>query len=489
MKKRILVIGAGYGGLSAAALASKNGNKVKVIEKNSQTGGRSQILRRNGFTFDMGPSWYLMPDVFEKFFLKFGKKPEDFYRLKRISPNYRLFFEDGGVADVPSDMKGIYDLFDSIEKDGAKKLEKFLSASSYQYRLAMDKFLYRKYDSFLDVMDMRLITEGLKLNIFSSIDSYVNRYFDSVKARQILEYTMVFLGASPYNTPALYSIMSHVDFKLGVWYPEGGFNAVAKAYEKLAFRYGAEIETGVNALKIRTEGGLVRGVETDRGFFDADIVISNADYNFTEMKLLEEKERSFKENYWERKIMGPSAFLLYIGTEGRVESLLHHNLYLANDWKQHFDTIFKNPSMPDNPSYYISATSKTDATAPEGCENIFVLVPIASGLKDNEEIRKEYSEKIIAHMSKLAKFDFARKMRVCETFSINDFVREYNSYKGTALGLSHALAQTAVFRLPYASRKVKGLFYTGHYTHPGIGIPMVTISSEVLTEHIERIYG
>ncbi|MDD3803859.1 MAG: phytoene desaturase family protein [bacterium] len=489
MKKNIFIIGAGFGGLSAAALAAKKGYKVRVIDKNQQVGGRSQVLKKDGFTFDMGPSWYLMPDVFDRFFSYFGKQTGDYYKLKRISPNYRLFFEDGGVRDVPSDIEGIYSLFDELENNGAEKLKKFLAVSSYQYRTAIDKFLYRKYDSLLDVMDFQLIKDGIKLNIFSSIDSFVNKYFDSVKARQILEYTMVFLGASPYNTPALYSIMSHVDFDLGVWYPEGGFNAVAKGYESLAKEHGANIETGVNALKIVTDKGRVRGVETSRGFAEADIVISNADYYFTEMNLIDRESRSFDENFWNRKIMGPSAFLLYIGTDKKVETILHHNLYLAENWKEHFDTIFKQPSMPSNPSYYISATSKTDDTAPGGCENVFVLVPIASGIEDNEKIRAEYSDKIIKHMSKILKFDFESHMKVKEIFSINDFMREYNSYKGTALGLSHAFMQTALFRLPYGSKKIKGLFYTGHYTHPGIGIPMVTISSEVLVDSIEKIYG
>lgn len=487
--KKVVVIGAGFGGLSTACYLSKYGFDVTVIEKNPQVGGRASIYKESGFLFDKGPSWYLMPEVFERFFKNFNKNYNDYYKLIKLDPNYRLFFEDGQVIDIPSDINGINDIFENLEKGSSKRLKEYMDNSTYQYNL-IDKFLYRKYENLKDIIDIKLLIDGLKLNIFHYMDGYVKQFFKNKKIRQILEYTTVFLGSSPYNTPAFYSIMSHVDFKLGVFYPSGGFSEVAKSYAELAKEYGSKIILENQATKIVVKNGKVIGVETKNGFYDADIVISNADFYFTENSLLEPSYRSFEQRYWDRKILGPSAFLIFLGVKGKIEKLKHHNLYLVSDWEEHFKTIFDDKKMPDNPSFYISVTSKTDKiTAPLNDENLFVLVPIASGIKDDEKIREEYYDKIVSKISKIVDYDLKGNTIIKRIYSINDFIQDYNSYKGNALGLSHAKFQTAIFRLPYKSKKVKNLFFVGHYTHPGIGVPMVTIAAEVLSNEIRKIYG
>lgn len=486
--KKVIIIGAGFGGLSAAAFLSKNGFDVTVIEKNSQVGGRSSTYIEKGFLFDKGPSWYLMPEIFERFFKNFNKNFFDYYKLVKLDPNYRLFFEDGHIIDIPSNIESIKDIFENLEKGSSKRLEEYISNSTYQYNL-IDKFLYRKYDSPKDIMDLKLLVDGIKLNIFHYMDDYVKRFFNNKKLRQILEYTTVFLGSSPYNTPAFYSIMSYVDFKSGVYYPLEGFSKVSQSYAEVAKEFGCKIILNNEVKKIVVKNGIAKGVETEEGFFDADIIVSNADFYFTENSLLEKNFRSFDKIFWQKKILGPSAFLIFLGIKKKIEKLKHHNLYLVDDWEKHFKTIFDKQTMPENPSFYISVTSKTDkTTAPANYENLFILVPIASGITDSDQIREQFSEKIINRISKLAGFDLKENVLVKKIYSINDFIQDYNSYKGTALGLSHAKYQTAIFRLPYRSKKVNNLFFVGHYTHPGIGVPMVTIAGEVLSNVIKKVY-
>lgn len=486
--KKVIIIGAGFGGLSTAAFLSKYGFDVTVLEKNSQVGGRASTYIEKGFLFDKGPSWYLMPEIFERFFKNFNKNFFDYYKLVKLDPNYRLFFEDGQVIDVPSNIESVKDIFESFEKGSSRKLEEYINNSTYQYNL-IDKFLYRKYESIKDIIDLKLLTDGIKLNIFNYMDGYVKRFFKNKKLRQILEYTTVFLGSSPYNTPAFYSIMSHVDFKSGVYYPFEGFSKVAQAYAEVAKDFGCKILLNKEVKKIVVKNGIAKGVETNDGFFDSDVVVSNADFYFTENSLLEPLYKSFDKKYWNRKILGPSAFLIFLGIKKKIEKLKHHNLYLVDDWENHFKTIFDIQKMPENPSFYISATSKTDkTTAPEGCENLFVLVPIASGIEDNDSLREQFFELIVEKISRLVGFDLKENILVKKIYSINDFVEDYNSYKGNALGLSHAKFQTAIFRLPYKSKRVNNLFFVGHYTHPGIGVPMVTIAGEVLSKCIKEKY-
>ena len=489
-EKKIVIVGAGFGGLSAAALLARNGFQVTILEKNEQPGGRARVWRKDGFTFDMGPSWYLMPEVFEKYFALFNKNTKDYYKLVRLDPNYRVFFGTEKTVDVPARREEIDRLFDELTPRGSIKLKEYLDVAKYQYEIAMQEFMYRGYKTIFDFLSWKVITKGTRLKIFESYDKFARRYFDDADIRKILEYTVVFLGGSPKNTPGLYSIMSHVDFDLGVWYPCGGIGKLALAFTKLAKEHGVEILLNQDVKRIEINNGRAEKVVTDKGNFEADIVLVNADYQFAETELLESKFRTYDQGYWERKKMGPSAFLIYLGLHKKVSGLLHHNLYLDPSWDEHFRSIFDDPTWPESPSYYVSCPSKTDKTvAPAGCENIFILVPVAPGLEDNESIRTKYFDKTITHLEKLIGEKIRDRITVKRAFAHNDFKKAYNAYKGTALGMSHTLLQTAVFRPAHQSKKVENLFYTGSYNHPGIGVPMVIISSQIVSEQIGNQYG
>ncbi len=487
-KKKAVVIGSGFGGLTGAALLVKNGFDVTVLEKNDTFGGRARVWKEKGFTFDMGPSWYLMPEVFERFFSLFGRKREDYFKLLKLDPYYQVFFEGQPAVRISSDPENTRRVFDSFEPGGGKRLDEYLEQARYKYEIAMRDFLYRDYTSVFEFFNRRLLTEGLRLNVLSSLEKFVGKYFRDVRSHQILEYAMVFLGNSPRNAPALYSIMSHVDLNLGVWYPSGGFGEIVNGLVKLGTELGVKFETGREALQVVTgSGGAVRSVQTAQGEIRADVVLVNADYHHAETRLLDGPHRSYPESWWRKKVMAPSMFIAYLGLDKKLKNLVHHNLYFSRDWNAHFDTIFKKPSWPGNPCFYLSCPSVSDPlVAPAGKENLFLLVPTAPGLEDSDAVRGEYFDRTLAHVEKVTGENIRDAIGVKRVFTQRDFARDYNAYRGTALGMSHTLSQTAVFRPAHASRKVKNLYYSGHYTHPGVGIPMTFISSEVAVDRISR---
>lgn len=481
--KKAVVVGAGFGGLSAAALLAKEGYQVTVLEKNSGPGGRAQVWETDGFVFDMGPSWYLMPEVFDDFFALFGKKREDYYKLVQVDPYYRVFMGDGSHVDVNSDMERTKALFDSFEPGAGKKLSSYLKMAQYKYDVAMEEFLYREYRSIFHFFNAKMATQGLKLDIFSSLDRFVSRFFSDRRAKQILEYAMVFLGASPDNAPALYSIMSHVDLSLGVWYPDGGMGSIVKGLERLCREVGVVFHYNCAATGYEYNGKGICAVKAGAGSFPADIVINNADYHHADTDLLPQKRASYSQRWWNKRVVAPSMFILYLGIDGRIPELAHHNLYFQPDWKGHFDQIFKKPGWPDEPCFYLSCPSKSDpSVAPGGMENLFVLVPAAPGLSDDDAFRAAYAEKVIAHVEKMTGISIRDRIKVKRVFSQRDFTAEYNAFKGTALGLAHTLAQTAIFRPAPRSRKIPNLFYTGQYPHPGVGVPMTMIASRVAVD-------
>jgi phytoene desaturase len=486
----VTVLGAGFGGLSAAALLAKEGYQVTLLEKNNQPGGRARVLREKGYSFDMGPSWYLMPDVFENFFKEFDKTPEDYYELLRIDPSYRIFFDGDRVVDVSADLEENYDLFEEFEEGGGEKLRRYLEQAEHHYRLAMDEMLYREYDNIWDLFSGKLALEGFKLPLFSNIDGYVSKWFKSPEAKKILEYSIGFIGGSPHNTPALYYIMNHVDFKLGVWYPaEGGIGRVVDALIKLCTDHDVDIKYDQEVTNLRASGSRITHVETATATYEPDLVVVNADYPHTEMNLIEPRYQTYDEKYWESKTIAPSALVLYIGIDKKLPNMEHHNLFLTEDWDKGFESIFdpKKARWPETPSYYINITSKYDpTTAPENGETIFILVPLAPDLEDTPEKREKYYNKLVGHLEELAGEPIRGHEVVKHIYAVNDFKRDYNAYKGTALGLTHSLMQTAIFRPSHKSKKLDNLYYTGHYTHPGIGMPMCLISSQVLTKTIVK---
>jgi phytoene desaturase len=475
----VVVVGSGFGGLSSACYLADAGLDVTVLEKNSGLGGRASVLEADGFRFDMGPSWYLMPDVFERFFGHFGHEPSDFYELEALDPHYRIFFKDGDRIDVTSDRGEMRTLFESYEEGAGEALEEYLDTSEEHYGVAMEKFIYEDRPRLRDWIDLDVMTAApVGLRLLGTMDDYVAKYFDHPKLRQIMQYTLVFLGGAPHNTPAIYNMMSHVDFNLGVYYPENGISSVVDACVELGEGMGVEYVTDAEVSEIvnRRDGF---AVESEAGTFEADFVVSNADYAHTEQELLPDHERQYDAEYWDSRTYSPSAFLLYLGVEGDVEPLEHHTLVLPTDWDNHFEQIFDDPAWPEDPAYYLCVPSKTDdSVAPEGHSNLFALVPIAPGLDDTEEVRTWYRDLVLDDVAEHTGVDLRERIVFEEQFSVTEFTERYNSMQGTALGLAHTLRQTALFRPSHRSDACPGLYFTGSYTTPGIGVPMCLISGE-----------
>lgn len=501
--KRIAVIGAGFGGLSAAALLAKAGHDVHLYDNHDQVGGRARMWsvpdphsahaeKPDFFHFDMGPSWYLMPDAFETFFAWFNKQPSQYYTVKRLDPSYRIFLNgpDGKPQepiDIASDLETNKALFDSIEPNGGAKLQAYLDQCQYQYNQAMATFVDREYSSATDLLDWQLAKEGARMRLFGSLDKLVSRSFEHHLSKKILEYTTVFLGGDPQNTPALYALISHVDFNLGVWYPEGGMNAVAKGLQRLAEEHGAQIHLNSPIEKILTSHNRISGVRVHGERIDADIVVSGADYHHTEQHLLDAPDRSYSERYWHTRTVAPSGFIVYLGLNKRLPQLRHHTLFLQTDWFRHFREVFDAPAWPNEPSYYVCAPSVTDPQlTPAGKEALFFLVPIAPGLEDTDQIRHQFRTMILEDVERTIGESIQQDIAVERLFTIRDFIQDYHSFKGTALGLSHTLKQTAFLRPQLRSKRVANLYYTGQYVHPGIGVPMTLIASQIAARAIAR---
>ncbi|MER3431358.1 MAG: phytoene desaturase [Blastocatellia bacterium] len=491
MSKKVVVIGAGIGGLGVAGLFAKKGYNVKVLEKNQVPGGRASLFEANGFRFDMGPSWFLAPDLFEHFFSLMGESMTDHLDLVRLSPSYRIFFRnDHQPLDIHSDIERDSATFEQIEVGAGRRLRDYLAQAEYQYNVATSHFMYKNYDTVFDFFNRRVMTEGQKLSVFSKMHNFVSRFFKSRKLQQVMEYTMVFLGTSPYEAPALYNLMSHMDFNQGVFYPRGGFYALIEALTRIAEKNGAEIITNAPAAKILTENGRAAAVVTCGGeIYDADVVVSNADLWFTETRLLDSASRTYDQKYWKKRVMAPSAFIMYLGVSEKLPSLVHHNLFFSEDWRKNFAEIYKTPKLPVDPSLYVCAPSVTDsAVAPEGKENLFVLVPIASGLKLGDDQKQEYGEKIIDLIAKEANIpSLKQKVEYQRIYTVDDFAADYNAYKGSALGLAHTIWQTAIFRPSNKSKKVENLFYVGAGTNPGIGTQICLISAELVYKRVHNI--
>ncbi len=508
----VIVIGGGFGGLSTACYLADAGADVTLVEKNEQLGGRASRLERDGFRFDMGPSWYLMPDVFERFFGHFGRSPDEYYSLTHLDPHYRVFWKDGDRVDVLPDLDANRELFESYEPGGADALDAYLEKSEYTYEVGMEHFVYEDRPRLRDYVDPDVLRYSWGLSLLGKMQGHVEEYFDHPKLQQLMQYTLVFLGGSPTNTPALYNLMSHVDFNMGVYYPDGGIGAVVDGIVELAEELGVEFVTDaeVTAIEGRRGGfavdvaggpggvvggapgeraavgpGMADGGATDGTRYLADLVVSNADYAHTEQALLPSEKRQYAESYWESRTYAPSAFLLYLGVEGDVPELAHHTLVLPTEWDEHFAQIFDEPAWPDDPAYYLCVPSKTDDTvAPEGHSNLFALVPIAPGLEDTPALRDQYRDLVLEDIAENADTDLRDRIVMEETFCVADFADRYNSYEGSALGLAHTLRQTSLFRPPHASTAVDGLYFTGATTTPGIGVPMCLISGQLTAERV-----
>lgn len=489
--QRAVVIGAGFGGLATSALLAKRGMHVTVVETHDQPGGRARVWKKDGFSFDMGPSWYMNPDIFEKFFAEFEKAPSDYYDLVRLDPAYRIFFGRGDHLDLSPDFERNVELFESVERGAGEKLREYIDVAQYQYEVSKREFLYKHYRSFLDFFSLRLLIEGRRLHLTENLARYTQRFFKSEKLRKMLEYAMVFLGGAPSNTPAIYALINYVDMKLGIWYPAGGFGSVARGIERLATEHGATFRYSSEVVAIETAGSRATGVRLKTGeVIPADVIVANGDYHHLDTALVPEGKRSYSPRWWGNRTVAPSALLLYIGVRGKIMGLAHHNVFVENDWRPHFDAIFDHPDWPDRPSYYACVPSKTDPTvAPEGDENLFILMPVASGIEDTDEIRERYAEYLITHLENLTGENIRNRIVVQRVYSQRDFAQDYHAMRGTALGLAHTLTQTAVFRPSPKSKKLANLYYAGQFTHPGIGVPMTLISATVVDGIIAKDAG
>ncbi len=492
MKKKINIIGAGISGLASACYLAKNGYEVFVFEKNSFFGGRASVFKEKGFIFDKGPSWYMMPEVFEEFFSYFGKKVRDCYQLIRLPVNYRVFFADGQKVDITDDQKINYKTFNFLEKNGGKNLEKYLKESRYLYQLSMKKLVEIPYDNgFLDLLKWEIIKNFFKLDLFQSLDTKLKSIFTNQKSRQILSFTSVFLGGSPYNTPAFYKLVAHADFNLGVYYPIGGIHKIIEALVSLAKELGVKIYTKREIVKAEVKNGAIRFLFDSAGKKNhADIVVCASDMNFFQTQVIPLQYQSIKKENWRKMVSSPSGFIIYLGINKKLKNVSHHNLYFSSSWKKGFDEVFSFGQWPEDPSYYFHVPSVTDqSVAPNGKETIMILVPIAPNLRDDQKTRDQFYNKIINHFQWLIGEKIVDKIEVCRVYSVSDFKKEYLSFKGSAFGLAHTLFQTAVFRPPNKDRKINNLYYVGQFTNPGVGMPPALISAKITANLIKKYHG
>ncbi len=484
MNKDIKIIGSGFSALAASCYLAQQGNSVTIFEKNDTIGGRARQLKKDGFTFDIGPTWYWMPDVFERFFADFDKKPSDYYELIKLSPAYQVYFGELDFVTIADNLPEIVTTFESIEKGSGAKLQAFMKEAQSNYDIAIKDLVYRP-----GVSPMELVTveTALKVNqFFGNISKDIRRRFKNKKLVQILEFPVLFLGAKPSDTPSFYSFMNFADFGLGTFHPKNGMYSVILAMEQLAKELGVTIKTNSNIEKIEVENGKAVGIVVNGEFISADVVLSGADYHHSET-LLDVKHRAYSEKYWDKKTFAPSSLLFYVGLDKKVENVEHHSLFFDVDFDVHAQDIYDNPKWPDEPLFYASFPSKTDTnSAPAGKEAAIFLIPIAPGLEDTPELRELYFDKIIIRLEKLTKQDIKNCIIFKESFCVNDFIKDYNSYKGNAYGMANTLLQTAFLRPKLKSKKVNNLYFTGQLTVPGPGVPPALISGKLVADLIKK---
>ena len=518
MKKSAIVIGSGFSGLSAACFLAKAGWQVKLVEKNATPGGRARQFSESGFTFDMGPSWYWMPDVFERFFNQFNKKVADYYELERLDPSYKIFWQDD-ETDIPAEFEELKKLFNSLEENSAEKLEQFLQEAAYKYKVGINKLVHKPGLSITEFADADLIKGVFKLDVFTNMSKHVSKYFTNPKLKQLLEFPVLFLGALPKNIPALYSLMNYADLVGGTWYPQKGMYSIVNGMYKLAKELGVEFCFDEEVLKINVENGnaievisqksktkseeqvnIEQGILNDEVLFTtlnpkqqtykADVIIASSDYHHTETKLLESKYQSYTKKYWDTRILAPSCLLYYVGLNKKLKNILHHNLFFDTNFDLHGKEIYDTKVYPTDPMFYLCAPSLTDETvAPKGQENLFFLIPIASGLEnDTETLRKKYFDIVVERLENRIGESVKDSIIYYKSYATSNFIEDYHSFKGNAYGLANTLLQTSILKPSCRSKKVKNLFYTGQLTVPGPGIPPSLISGEVVAGLVNKLF-
>jgi phytoene desaturase len=482
---KVSVIGSGFSGLASACFAAKAGHEVTVFEKNEQIGGRARAFSAEGFMFDMGPSWYWMPDVFDKFFEQFGKKTADYYDLKKLDPGFQIIYGKDDILKIPADTNELYDIFEQIEKGSAEKLKTFLKEAELKYNVGMQQLVYKPAYSWMEFATLDVLKGVTQLNIFSSVSSYVRKSFKDHRLVSLLEFPVLFLGAMPHKIPALYTLMNYAALAQGTFYPIGGMTKIIEGMHDLALELGVTFNTNTPIEKISVSNKKVSALQSPKGSHPTDVLIASADYHHVEQQLLDAEFRNYEESYWDKKTFAPSCLIYYIGVNKKIKNLLHHNLYFDTDFEKHSQEIYQNPQWPSDPLFYVCCPSKTDdSVAPEGMENLFILVPIATGLKEGTEERKLYFDKLIKRIEAHTGEQFADHIVYQKSYCVDDFIKDYNAYKGNAYGLANTLMQTAVLKPTMRNKKLANMFYTGQLTVPGPGVPPSLISGQIVAEQI-----
>lgn len=488
MKKKIAVIGSGFSGLSAAAYAAKGGHEVHVFEQHNQPGGRArQLTSGNGYVFDMGPSWYWMPDIIENFFADFGYRSSDFYELVSLNPQFEMIFSDGKIA-VPETYEDLKKLVEQLEPGAGSKFESFMNAAKYKYATGMKDFVNKPCHSWLEFVSPKIAKSALKLDLLTNFRKYVSKYFSSHKLRSLMEFPVIFLGASPKDIPAMYSLMNYGGFVLGTHYPMGGFYRLVTAMKEVAELQGAVFHFNHTVEKINITGDSVTSLLVNGIVQEFDSVIASSDYHHTE-SLLPLKYRNYNEAYWKKRSFAPSCLIYYLGVSDKIPNLKHHTLFFENDLDNHIDSIYTNKKWPEKPLFYACCTSKTDSTtAPENCENLFLLMPVASGLKDDEAIREEYLKHMLQRIEQqTGAKNLYNRLNYKKSYCVSNFREDYNAYGGNAYGLANTLAQTAVLKPKMRNKKLGNLFYAGQLTVPGPGVPPAIISGKIAATEVNNL--
>jgi phytoene desaturase len=480
--KHITIIGSGFAGLSAAAYMAKEGHQVTVIEKNEQAGGRARSFKSAGFTFDMGPSWYWMPDIFESFFKDFGKQPNDFYQLIRLDPSYQVLWEDLQLP-LPANFTELKTVFESLEKGAGNQLELFLKEAAYKYEVGIHKFVEKPGLSITEFFTLDVAKSVFKIDLLTSIHTHVRKYFSNPKLIQIAEFPILFLGALPKNTPALYSLMNYADMKLGTWYPMGGMTELVKGMEQLAMNLGVQFKFNESVISFEYQNKSISKVITNINTYPTDAVIAACDYHHLETAVLAPNYRNYTDDYWEKRKMAPSSILIYLGINKKLKNILHHNLLFDAPFDQHAQELYTQPQWPSDPLMYVNCTSASDpSVAPEGNENLMVLIPTAPGLIDTEEIKEAYFKKAMAKLEKHFGEDIESHIVYKRIYAAKNFIADYHAFKGNAYGLANTLDQTAILKPSIKNKHLHNLIYAGQLTVPGPGVPPAIISGKLAAQ-------
>ncbi|UEQ77838.1 phytoene desaturase family protein [Chryseobacterium arthrosphaerae] len=488
LRKRIAVIGSGFSGLSAAAYAAKSGNEVHVFEKHHQPGGRARQFKTDqGYIFDMGPSWYWMPDIIEGFFSDFDCKASDFFDLVSLDPQFEMVFSEEKVS-VPEKNEDLRELFEEIESGAARQYDKFMKSARFKYEVGMKDFVTKPCYNWLEFASLKIAGSALKLDLLSDFRKYVSGYFTDPKLRSLMEFPVIFLGASPRQIPALYSLMNYGGYVLGTKYPMGGFYQLVLAMKEVAEKQGVTFHFNHDVQKINTENGKAASITVNGEDYEFDAVIASSDYHHTET-LIPKSLRNYKEAYWKTRTFAPSCLIYYLGIKGEIPRLKHHTLFFENELDNHIDCIYKNKKWPSKPLFYSCCPSKTDPdVAPEGCENLFLLLPLAPGIYDDEPVREKYLVEMLERIEKhTGETDLISRIEYKRSYCVSDFISDYNAYQGNAYGLSNTLSQTAVLKPKIRNRKIANLFYTGQLTVPGPGVPPSVISGKIVAAEVSKL--